>query len=99
MKSKITRYKKSLSDIEAKFMRNITVLFIIDIERYKVKEFVRRMKRVLNEPVFSDPVGSSRHPFFFTDYQTFKSVPVGKALTVNIYFWRDGNEWRLTNND
>jgi len=99
MKSKITRYKKSLSAIEDKFRRSITVLFIIDIERYKVKEFVRRMKRVLNEPVFSDPVGSSRYPFFFIDYQTFKSVPVGGVLKADIYFWQDGNEWRLASND
>jgi hypothetical protein len=38
-------------------------------------------------------------PFFFTDYQTLKSVPVGEALTAKIYFWKDGNEWRLTEND
>jgi hypothetical protein len=99
MKSKLTRYKKTLSAMEKKVKRNITVLFIIDIERYKIKEFVRRMHRILNEPVFSDHAGSSRHPFFFTDYQTFKSVPIGEALTAKIYFWQDGNVWRLTEND
>jgi hypothetical protein len=99
MKSKITRYRKYLSAMEKKFMRNITVLFIIDVERYRVKEFVRRMKRVLNEPVFSDHAGSSRYPFFFTDYQTFKSMPVGEALKAKIYFWQDENEWRLADDD
>src|SRR5688500_15100416 len=33
MKSKLTRYKKYLPHIEAKFKRNITVLFVIEIER------------------------------------------------------------------
>ena len=42
MKSKITRYKKYLPAMEKKLKRNITVLFVIDIERYKVKEFVRK---------------------------------------------------------
>jgi hypothetical protein len=99
MKSKLTRYKKYLPDIEAKVKRSVTVLFVIDIERSKVGEFVRRMQRILSEPVFSDLAGSSRYPFFFTDYQTFKSVPVGEALSAKIYFWQDGEEWRLTGND
>ena len=99
MKSKITRYKKYLPAMEKKVKRNMTVLFVIDIERYKVKEFVGKVRLMLNEPVFSDPAGSSLYPFFFTDYQTFKSVPVGGALKAKIYFWQDGKEWRLTDND
>ena len=99
MKSKLTRYKMYLPAIEKKVKRSITVLFIIDIERYKVKEFVRRMQPILVEPFFSTFAGSSHYPFFFTDYQTFKSVPVGGALTTKIYFWQDGREWSLSNND
>jgi len=121
MKSKITRYKKYLPEMEAKFKRNITVLFVIDIERSQVKDFVRSMSHFLDEPIFSSfdgsverevgsvadgrtsafPEGDSfpSYPFFFTDYQTFKSVPIGEALTAKIYFWKDGNEWRLTGND
>jgi hypothetical protein len=99
MKSKVTRYKKHLSAIQSKVERKVTVLFIIDIERYKVREFVERMSSILNEPVFFDSAGAFQSPFFFTDYQTFKSVPVGGALTAKIYFWQNGNEWRLTNND
>ena len=38
-------------------------------------------------------------PFFFTDFETLKSVPVGQALKAEIYFWHDGNEWRLSNDD
>jgi hypothetical protein len=99
MKSKLTRYKKHLPDIEAKVNRNVTVLFIIDIEREKVKQFVGKMQPLLDEPLISSFNGDTRYPFFFTDYETFKAVPVGKALTAQIYFWHDGNEWRLTNND
>jgi len=121
MKSKITRYKKYLPEMEEKVKRSITALFVLDIERNKVREFVGRMQQLLNEPVFSSFVGSLKRdvgsvadgrtsalpkgdefpsdPFFFTDYQTFKSVPIGEALTAKIYFWTDGNEWRLTNND
>jgi hypothetical protein len=99
MKSKITRYKKYLLAMEAKVKRNITVLFILDIERNKVREFVGRMRHILNDPVFSAGADCPQYPFLFTDYQTFKSVPVGKALTAKIYFWHDGREWRLTDND
>jgi hypothetical protein len=121
MKSKITRYQKYLPQMEAKVKRSITVLFVLDIDRNRVEEFIRRMGQLLNEPVLSGFVGSLKrevgsvadggasalyvgdrfpfYPFFFTDYQTFKSVPVGEALTAKIYFWNDGKKWRLTEND
>jgi len=121
MKSKLTRYQKYLPAMEAKFQRSITVLFVIDIERNKVREFVRRMEPILNEPIFSGFAGSwereagsvadgrtsalpegegfPSNPFFFTDYQTLKSVRIGEALNAKIYFWVDGKEWSLTNND
>ncbi len=97
MKSKLTRYKKHLPNMEAKVQRVITVLFVIGINRARVKDFVVRVRKMLDEPVISTLTGEARYPFFFTDYQTFKNVPVGKALTEKIYFWHDANEWRLTN--
>jgi hypothetical protein len=96
MKSKITRYKKYLPDIEAKFDRDITVLFIIDIKRGRVKDFVDRMQPLLDEPTISGHNGIVRYPFFFTDYKTLRFVPVGNALKAQIYFWHDGKEWTLT---
>jgi hypothetical protein len=121
MKSKITRYKKYLPQMEAKVKRSITVLFVLGIDRNRVEGFVGRMGLLLNEPVFSGFDGSGKreagsdavgvptasaegdrfpsYPFFFTDYQTFKSVPIGEALRAKIYFWNDGKEWRLTEND
>lgn len=32
---------------------------------------------------------------FFTDYETFRSVPIGSQLTAPIYFWCDGKEYPL----
>jgi hypothetical protein len=31
----------------------------------------------------------------FTDYETFKSVPIGEQLTAPIYLWKDGGEHPL----
>ena len=119
MKSKITRYIKYLPQMEARFGRQITVLFVLDVERSDVKKFVQRMGRFFrNDNLGYDDTGEREdgsaggvpppsyqgdtfplNPFFFTDYVTFKSVPVGQALTAKIYFWNDGKEWRLTGND
>jgi hypothetical protein len=114
MKSKITRYLKFLPQMEKKFERRITVLFILDVERIKVRNFVKRLRSLFGDfdGIEERGVGSvggfaassggdtfPLNPFFFTDYQNFKSIPVGEALTAKIYFWNDGNEWRLTEND
>jgi hypothetical protein len=38
--------------------------------------------------------------YFFTDYQSFKSVPIGWQLTVTIYLWgRDGQAYSLRKYD
>jgi hypothetical protein len=99
VKSKITRYIKGLSAIEEKASREATVLFVIDAKRQKVAEFIRRMQPVLEDAAISDSAGEGRYPFFFTDYEKFLSIPIGKALTSRIYFWHDGKEWALTNHD
>ncbi len=96
MKSKLTRYRKHLPDMEKKVQRTITVLFVIDVERPTVKGFVARTTKDLNQPVFSKLAGEYRYPFLFTDYQTFRSVPLGQALDAPIYIWRDGKEWGLS---
>jgi hypothetical protein len=119
MKSKITRYIKYLPQMEARFERGITVLFVLDIERSAVRKFVQRMVSIFGDDHKGyDGTGEREdgsaggvpppsyvgdtfplNPFFFIDYQSFKSVPVGQALTAKIYFWNDGKEWRLTGND
>lgn len=96
VKGKLTRYVKFLPEMEKKFFRDITVLFVIDIERERVLGFVKRMKRLLDRPIVSGFSLTPRYPFFFTDFRTFTAVEIGKALVAPIYFWHDGSEWALT---
>ena len=99
MKSKITRYRKHLPAMEAKVNRNITVLFVIDIDRGRLRQFINKMRQILAKPVTSAFTDEWRCPFLFTDYETFKTVPVGQALTARIYLWHDGKEWGLSHDD
>jgi hypothetical protein len=63
------------------------VLFVIDALREKVEQYVRKMT----------PCGDN---FFFTDYQTFKNVPIGQQLTAPIYIWgEDGQPYPLKTYD
>jgi hypothetical protein len=81
---KITTYKKCLEVIEKKFAAEQTlILFVLDIERERVKKFVQ-----VNKPGYW---------FFFSDYQTLKEVPIGEQLFWPIYFWgEDGEEYPLS---
>lgn len=119
MKSKITRYLKNLPKMETKFKRAVTVLFVIDVERDTVREFVLRMNRefagrgvLVADGMEERGVGSVADasaspdgdrfpfdPFFFIDFESLKSLPVGNALTANKFFWSDGSEWSLSKND
>ena len=56
------------------------VLFVIDVEREKVEKFV------------STGTGEN---FFLTDYETFKSIPIGQQLTAPIHIWEDGKTYPL----
>ena len=96
VKSKLTRYKKGLPDIEAKFQREITVLFVIDTDREKVKEFVERMRSFIAEPVISGFSGKARYPFFFIDFSSLKTIPEGKTMTTRRFYWHDGKEYPLS---
>jgi hypothetical protein len=83
MRNKIRKYLENLEAIEEKFNGEAIVLFVIDISRDRVSRFIERYK----------PIGGQ---FFFTDYNTFKSVPLGCQLTAPIYFWgEDGNPYPL----
>lgn len=74
IKIKIAKYINHIPDIEKKFGGKAIVLFVIDISRERIENFIKR----------NLPIG---YPFFFTDYETFKSVPLGKQLTTPIYYW------------
>ena len=57
------------------------VLFVMQISKEELKRLLLKLK----------PEGN----FLFTDYETFKSVPLGQQLTAKIYLWEDGNEYQL----
>jgi hypothetical protein len=63
---KITNFPKSIPYIERDFGAQVVVLFILDIERWKVQDKVRKLK----------PNG----PFRFIDYKSFLDTPIGSAL-------------------
>jgi hypothetical protein len=85
VKSKLTKYESNLTNLINKFnATQAIVLFVLDVSRERVKNFVFRVQ--------------PDEQYFFTDFETFKSVPFGQQLTTLIYFWRDGNEYPLKEN-
>ena len=105
MKGKINAYIRHLEKIEEKFQAKAIVLFVIDVPRITVEGFVGAVKREIGSVADVDASalygGDSfpLDPFFFTDYQTFLSVPIGQQLAAPIYFWIDGKEYPLKKND
>jgi len=84
VKGKINRYRDSLLAIGGKFEGEGIVLLVADVPRQAVKNYVEK----------SIPEG----PFLFTDYQTFKSIPIGENLKAPIYIWgENGQEYPLRN--
>jgi hypothetical protein len=58
------------------------VLFVLDTKREKVGQYAISQYGIGNN-------------FYFTDFETFKSVSIGQALTARIYFGDDGQEYPL----
>lgn len=84
MDGKLLAYKKNLWRIEERFKASGLIVFVLDVPREKVQQFV--LERM--------PIGL---PIFFTDYETFKSVPIGEQLSAPIYIWgEDGKTYPLT---
>ena len=84
VKTKVTKYQENIPLILEKFGGNeAIVLFVLDVSRDRANRFVERV----------DP----GRDFYFTDYETFKSVPLGSQVQTPIYFWgEDGKEYPLT---
>jgi len=78
LSGKLTGYGKSIEKIEEDFGVKVLVLFILDVKRERVKQLINKYK----------PEGN----YFFTDYQTFLSIPMGQALIAPIYLWKDLKE-------
>jgi len=74
---KLNAYKRNLKGIEEKFSAKGVVLFVLDVPRATI---LRRLKEW-------EPKG----PYRFVDFQTFLSVPFGKALDAEIYIYPDGS--------
>ena len=83
MKSKITRYEKSVLEFERAFKAEAVVLFVLDISKETFRLFLNRYI----------PMDGK---FYFTDYETFKKVPLGSQLKAPIYIWGlDGKVYPL----
>ncbi|MCL4552437.1 MAG: hypothetical protein M1305_02620 [Candidatus Marsarchaeota archaeon] len=88
VKNKVKRYCDHLEGINDRFAGNGTiVLFVLDVPRQTVESFIRN-SRLVGEP------------FMFTDYDTFRSVPLGENLRAPIYIWaQDGETYSLVSHD
>ena len=105
MNGKLSAYQAHLQDIESKFNAEAVVLFVLDISRDNVERYVGSLDgRSAPSPTANASalhVGDTFpfNPLFFTDYETFLKVPIGKQLTEPIYFWcHDGRLYPLSKN-
>lgn len=87
IRSKITRYEKNFSDFFERFNGEPVVLFVVAISKPELEAWVTKNK----------PIGER---FYFTDYESFKSVAIGEARTAPIYILgEDGNYYPLREDD
>ena len=102
MNGKLNAYRRNLEKIEEKFQAKAVVVFVLDIPRTTVERYVGTLRGDVGSAADGDtsaPSGGDRFPsdpFYFVDYQTFLSVPIGEQLKAPIYFWMDGKEYPLT---
>ncbi len=91
MKGKLQAYDRNLEKIEKKFNANAMVVFVLDVPKGVVERFVLGERLAGSGKSFIGKI-------FFTDYETFKKVPIGEQLTAPIYFWNDGQQYPLRQN-
>jgi len=83
IKTKMSSYRKNLPKIVATFgVDNAYVLFVLDVSLERVQNFIAKNR-------FQDP-------YFFVDFETFKSVPFEDQLSNEIYLWGDGSKGHIT---
>jgi hypothetical protein len=92
MNGKINAYIRSLPKIEMKFQAKAIVLFVLEIRRESVKKYVDSLKREDGSaggvpPPLAEGDTFPLNPFFFTDYESFLKVAIGRQLSEKIYFW------------
>jgi len=84
---KMAAYRKNLERIEEKFAARAVVVFIADVKPGVLERFVK--SRLMSEG-----------KFFFCDYETFLTLPIGRAIYEPIYTWSfDGKRYPLSNDD
>ncbi len=103
MAAKLSAYEKNIAKIEEKFNVKAIVVFVLDVPREVVERFVNREREagtVADGDLSAPPEGGlPLTPVFFTDYETFKAVPVGSQLNTPIYIWSvDGKQYKLSEN-
>lgn len=85
MRGKLVAYRKHLENINKRFSREGIIVFVCDVPRPKVENFVSEIK-------------TADLPAVFTDFATFTKVPIGQQLTAKIYiFGGDGSVNPLVN--
>lgn len=89
MKSKITRYVKSLSRMEAKFKRSITVLFVIDIDRSDVLSFVKKLSLQFTSEAFSVFDGFEERSVGSVADGDASAFPEGDRFPLDPFFFID----------
>lgn len=85
MKSKLAAYRNNLETINQKFDREGIIIFVCDVPREKLLDFVMKVK----------PTGL---PVFFCDKEMFCRVGIGSQLIAPIYIYgEDGVSYPLVN--
>ncbi len=88
VRGKLQAYAQNLENIGQKFDAKPMVVFVLDVARDVVERFV------LGERL-TGSAANALPSVFFTDFGSFKQVPIGQQLTAPIYFWQDGNQYPL----
>lgn len=101
MKAKLASYSKHLEKIEEKFNAKAVVVFVLDIPRSTAERYVGSLNGMSarSAPLRLEGDTFPLDPFFFTDYDTFKDVPIGNQLYTPIYIWGvDSKQYKLSEN-
>jgi hypothetical protein len=83
MFGKLNAYKNHLETINRRFDSSGIVVFVCDVPKPKLETLIDRVR-------------PTSLPIFFTDMDTFQSVPISQQLTAPIYLWgEDGKTYPL----
>ena len=78
MNHKIAQYKNAHDRLEEHFGKRPLILFVFDAPEYAIRNFLKNKDEL--------------DAFYFTDYESFFSVPKGQQLLAPIYIWGGDRE-------